>query len=66
MAQLQQWHQVLWSKLKPSVDIQHRGSVSIPIKSSSTFGPQINRMSGSDWSHRQSAGLHDLLNKMNT
>jgi hypothetical protein len=63
--QLQQWHQVLMSKIKPSFDIQQRGSVNLPIRSSSTFGPQINRMSGTDWSHQQSAKLQNLLNRMN-
>jgi hypothetical protein len=65
MPQLQQWHNVLWSKLKPSVDIQQRGSVNIPIRSSSTFGPQINRMAASNWGHSQAQKLAHQLNRMN-
>jgi hypothetical protein len=65
MPQITQYHNVLWSKLKPSVDIQARGSSNIPIRSSSTFGPQLNKLNWTDWSHRQSTTLTNALNRMN-
>jgi hypothetical protein len=67
MPQVTQWANVLIGKLQPSFDIQRRGSSQIPIRSSSTFGPQINRPAAG-WSstqHKQNTALKNMLNKMN-
>ena len=66
MPQLAQYYQVLRKQLKPSVDIQNLGSQQRPIRSSSTFGPQINRINwATNWGHQQVTTLKDAFNKMN-
>jgi len=65
MPQISQYYNVLWKHLKPSYDIQQRGSHNIPIRSSSTFGPQLNKLNWTDWAHKQSVKLTEALNRMN-
>lgn len=61
-----QWYQVLWSKLKPSVDIQQRGSINIPLRGSTLFGPQIRTSNYQSFEHTQNPALKDQLGKMNS
>ena len=61
-----QYLSVLKQKLQPSIDIQTRGSVSIPLKNSTLFGPQINAATfgGTGKTHRVTP-LEKQLGKMN-
>jgi len=63
--QVQQYMQVLWSKIKPSVDIQQRGSVNIPLRGSTMFGPQIRTSNYQSFQNTQNPKLHNQLNDMN-
>lgn len=65
MPQIGQFYNVLSQKMKPSFDIQKRGSVNIPIRSSSTFGPQINTGSFTRFQHSQNPTLAKMFNGMN-
>lgn len=60
-----QWYNTLSQKLRPSFDIQRRGSVNLPIKSSSTFGPQINTGTFTRFQHDQNPTLAKMFNRMN-
>jgi hypothetical protein len=59
------FYQTLRAKLAPSVAIQARGSVDRAIKSSSTFGPQINHQGWTSFKHSQNPHIAKQLNKMN-
>jgi hypothetical protein len=65
MPQLQQWYGVLWSKLKPSVDIQRMGSNEIPLKGSTLFGPQIRTTNIQAFQHKQNPHIAKQLSNMN-
>jgi len=60
-----QYYNVLWSKLKPSVDIQKMGSMNIPLRGSTMFGPQIRHSNWSEFSHKQNVHIADQLRQMN-
>ena len=66
MPQVAQYYNVLWSKLKPSVDIQARGSMNIPLRSSSMFGPQIRHANWTTFEHKQNPKIADQLRQMNS
>jgi hypothetical protein len=66
MAQLNQYYNVLWSKIKPSVDIQNLGSMNIPLRGSTLFGPQIRHTNYTSFLHQQNPKLADQFKKMNT
>ena len=66
MPQVSQYYNVLWSKLKPSVDIQNRGSQNIPLKGSTLFGPQIRTSNYQGFAHKLNPKLHDQLRNMNS
>lgn len=65
MPQVTQWTNTLIQKLQPSFQIQRRGSISMPIKSSSTFGPQINTGTFNRFQHDQNPTLKNMFNRMN-
>jgi len=65
MPSVGQFYEGLKRALQPSIDIQKRGSIDRAIKSSSTFGPQINTQSFQSFKHSQNPILHKQLQDMN-
>jgi len=65
MPSVGQFYTILKGKLQPSFDIQQRGSQNLSIRSSSTFGPQINTGTFNRFQHTQNPTLHKQFNKMN-
>ena len=65
MPSVDQFYEGLKRALAPSFLIQGRGSQNIPIRSSSTFGPQINVGTFKRFEHSQNPKLTNQLNSMN-
>jgi len=65
MPGLTDFYNTLRSKIAPSVAIQARGSVDRAIRSSSTFGPQINTQGWTSFQHSQNPKIVKQLNNMN-
>ena len=65
MPSVNQFYEGLKRALAPSFAIQGRGSVNRAIKSSSTFGPQINTGTFSRFQHSQNPKINSQLNQMN-
>jgi hypothetical protein len=65
MASIGQYYNTLVQKLTPSFVVQQRGSVNQAIRSSSTFGPQIQTQGWTSFRHTQNPILHKQLNEMN-
>jgi len=65
MPNIGQYYQTLRAKIAPSVAIQARGSIDRAIKSSSTFGPQIQTQAWRSFQHSQNPLIQKQLNQMN-
>jgi len=65
MPNIQSFYDTLRQKIAPSVAIQARGNVDRAIRSSSTFGPQIQSQGWISFKHTQNPILSKQLNKMN-
>jgi hypothetical protein len=65
MPAVDQFYETLKRALAPSFLIQGRGSINAPIRSSSTFGPQINTGTFNRFQHSQNPKLAKQLNGMN-
>jgi len=64
MPAVNQFYDTLKRALAPSFLIQGRGSKNIPIRSSSTFGPQINTGTFDRFKHSQNPIIGKQLNNM--
>jgi len=65
MPQVGSWYNTLRQKLAPSVAIQARGNIDRAIRSSSTFGPQIQTQGWTAFRHSQNPIIAKQLNQMN-